>query len=343
MKQQSIFDYINVDGFSSTPKYMQLANCIHEAVVTGKINHNRILPSLHELTYHLEISRDTADKGYKYLRNLGILSSIPGKGHFITANNVVRQNKIFLLINELGNNKKVFYDAFTQVLKQPVAIDFYVYNNDFALFKKLLNERREGYTHYVILPHFTECGEKVHELINTLPKDRLILLDKPIPGLNGNYGAVYEDLKKGIYSALEQVLEPLSKYHTIKLALPKNGYYTTDMVKNFNAFCLQYAFERSTVTDIAAEDVKECEAYICLADEDLITLIEKIKTTKLKVGKDVGIISCHETPLKKYILNGITTISVDFEQMGIKAAKMILKGQMEQVELGCRINLRSSL
>jgi len=343
MKQQSIFDYINVDGFSSTPKYMQLANCIHEAVVTGKINHNRILPSLHELTYHLEISRDTADKGYKYLRSLGILASIPGKGHFITANNVVRQNKIFLLINELGNNKKVFYDAFTQVLKEPVAIDFYVYNNDFALFKKLLNEHREGYTHYVILPHFAECSEKVHELINTLPNDRLILLDKPVPGLKGNYGAVYEDLKKGIYLALEKVLEPLSKYHTIKLALPKNGCYTVDFVKNFNAFCLQYAFERSTVTNIAAEEVKEGEAYICLADEDLITLIAKIKTTRLKVGKDIGIISCHETPLKKYILNGITTISVDFEQMGVKAAKMILKGRMEQIELGCRINLRPSL
>src|SRR5476651_1587669 len=135
MKQHSIFDYINVDGFSSTPKYMQLANCIHEAVVAGKINENKILPSLHELTYHLEISRDTADRGYKYLRSLGILASIPGKGHFITAKNVVRQNKIFLLINGLGINKKVFYDAFTQILKEPVTIDFYVYNDDLRCLK----------------------------------------------------------------------------------------------------------------------------------------------------------------------------------------------------------------
>ncbi|WP_448698355.1 substrate-binding domain-containing protein [Mucilaginibacter sp. AW1-3] len=343
MKQQSIFDYINVDGFSSTPKYMQLANCIHEAVVTGKINQDRILPSLHELTYHLEISRDTADKGYKYLRSLGILASIPGKGHFITANNVVRQNKIFLLINELGNNKKVFYDAFNQVLKEPVTIDFYVYNNDFALFKKLLNGRREGYTHYVILPHFTEGGENVHELINTLPKDRLILLDKPISGVHGNYGAVYEDFKKGIYASLEKLLNPLSKYNTIKLVLPQNGCNAGDVVKNFNAFCLQYAFERSVVTHVIAEEIKEGEVYICLSDDDLITLIENVKATNLKVGRDIGIISCNETPLKKYIINGITTISIDFEQMGKRAANMILKGQMEQVELEYRINMRSSL
>jgi len=343
MKQQSIFDYISVDGFSSTPKYMQLANCIHEAVVTGKINRDRVLPSLHELTYHLEISRDTADKGYKHLRNLGILDSIPGKGHFITANNVLRQNKIFLLINELGNNKKVFYDAFTQVLKEPVTIDFYVYNGDFSLFKKLLNGRREGYTHYVILPQFIEGGENVYELIDALPKENLILLDKPVAGLKGNYGAVYEDFKKGIYTSLEKLIEPLSKYHTIKMVLPQNELYALDVITNFNAFCLQYAFERGTVNDLQVEDIGEGQVYICLADDDLITLIERIKTTGFKVGKDVGIISCNETPLKKYILSGITTISVDYERMGRQAATMILKRHMEQVQLEYQINLRSSL
>ncbi len=343
MKQQSIFDHINVDGFSSTPKYLQLANSIHDAVVTGKINQDKILPSLHELTYHLEISRDTAEKGYRYLRSLGILASIPGKGHFITAKNVVRQNKIFLLINEIGNNKKIFYEAFSQVLKEPFAIDFYVYNNDFTLFKKLLNGRREGYTHYVILPHFDEGGEKAHELINTLPKDKLILLDKPIAGVNGSYGAVFENFKNDIYTPLEKVLGLLSNYHTLKLVFPKNGQYLPALAKNFSQFCLQYAFERGIVIDIATEDINPGEVFICLADDDLICLIEKVKNTDLRVGTDIGIISCNETPLKKYILNGITTLSVDFEQMGIQAAQMILKDKMQQVELQCRVNLRSSL
>jgi len=108
-------------------------------------------------------------------------------------------------------------------------------------------------------------------------------------------------------------------------------------------FSLQYAFDRSIVDDIVTEEVKQGEVYICLGDDELITLIEKVKLTKFKVGEDIGIISCNETPLKKYILNGITTLSVDFEQMGIQAAKMILKERMEQVELECRVSLRSSL
>ena len=55
-------------------------------------------------------------------------------------------------------------------------------------------------------------------------------------------------------------------------------------------------------------------------DNDLITLKERIKNMKLRVGVDVGIISYNETPLKKYILNGITTISTNFEQMDLQAA-----------------------
>lgn len=343
MKQQSIFDYINVDGFSSTPKYLQLANSIQEAVYAGKIHKDKILPSLHELTYHLEISKDTADRGYKYLRKLGILSSIPGKGHYITATNVVRQHKIFLLINKLSTNKKVFYDTFTKALGENVTIDFYVYNNDFGLFKELLNTRRDGYTHYVILPHFAEGGETANQLINTIPKDKLILIDKNIKGIDGAYGGVFENFHKDIYNALEMALPKLSKYDTLKLVYGQNSYFPAEIADGFNLFCQQYAFERSIVKSAETEEIAKGQVFICLDENDLIRLIERVAKLNLKVGEDVGIISYNETPLKKYILDGITTISTDFEQMGLKAAEMILGDNMKHIELDCRLKLRSSL
>jgi DNA-binding transcriptional regulator YhcF (GntR family) len=343
MRQQNIFDHIYVDGFSSTPKYMQLANCIQEAVFSGKIHKDKILPSLHELTYHLEISKDTADRGYRYLRKLGILSSIPGKGHYITNGNFTQPHKIFLLINKLSTNKKTFYDAFSAALGDNVAIDFYVYNNDFGLFKKLLDSRKEGYSHYVILPHFAEGGETAYRLINSLPKDKLILLDKSLTGIESGYGSIIENFAKDIYSALEKALEPLSKYDTLKLVFPTNSYFPAEIKQGFNLFCQQYAFDRKIVNCIKDEEISKGQVFICLDDNDLIMLIERIKKMKLKVGADVGIISYNETPLKKYILNGITTISADFEQMGLKAAGMILNSNMQQIELECHINLRSSL
>ena len=48
-----------------------------------------------------------------------------------------------------------------------------------------------------------------------------------------------------------------------------------------------------------------------------------------------GIISYKETPLKKVVENGITTISTDFRAMGKIIAQMILEGKKEQIENKC--------
>ncbi|MFX6048627.1 hypothetical protein ABTE94_20035, partial [Acinetobacter baumannii] len=75
----------------------------------------------------------------------------------------------------------------------------------------------------------------------------------------------------------------------------------------------------------------------------LVILIEKILATKLKVGKHVGVISYNETPLKKIILNGITTISTDFQMMGEKTAELIMQQSTEHVRIPFYLTMRSSL
>ncbi len=91
------------------------------------------------------------------------------------------------------------------------------------------------------------------------------------------------------------------------------------------------------------EPIKEGEVYINLMENDLVILIEKILATKMKLGKQVGVISYNETPLKKIILNGITTISTDFQLMGQKAAELILENSKEHFEVPFEVTFRSSL
>jgi DNA-binding LacI/PurR family transcriptional regulator len=78
-------------------------------------------------------------------------------------------------------------------------------------------------------------------------------------------------------------------------------------------------------------------------EKDLVTLIELILERKLKVGKDVGVISYNEIPLKKIILNGITTVSTDFYLMGKEAARLILENSRSHVEVPFYLTLRDSL
>jgi len=336
------FENIQVDMYSSTPKYLQLAHSILNAIENGKIQKNILLPSLNELTYNLEISRETADKGYKYLQSMGVLDAIPGKGHFVTTTEVKQELKICLMINKISDEKRVFYDALVAELGMDIPIDFYIYNSDFLLFKKLLS-RKSDYSHYLIMPHFLENSEKATSLINSIDKDKLILLDKQLKGIKGKYGAVYENFKQDIYTALEKALAPLSKYHTLKLVFPEKSYFPEDIVQGFNLFCLQYAFERETIDSIADRSLSKGEVYICLTENSLIELLEKAEETDLKVGKDIGVISYNESPMKRIILDGITTISTDYKQMGTAAANMIKSGYRDSVELPFTLNLRPSL
>jgi len=343
MKQPLIFKHLFIDYYSATPKYLQLANCITKAITDGVLKENDVLPSINELSFEFEISRDTAEKGYKHLKKTGVLGSVPGKGYFVKNAELDHKLKIFLIFNKLSPHKKIIYDAFVASLGDMAAIDFYIYNNDFLLFKKLISQQKGDYSHYVIIPHFLEGGENVHEIVNTLPKDKLILMDKLLPGVTGNYAAVYENFETDIYNALVQANDKLSRYNTIKMIFPEYTYHPREILDGFYRYCQQYAFNYKVVHNVEEEPIRKGEVFINLMENDLVILIERILTTGLKVGKDVGVISYNETPLKKIILNGITTISTDFQMMGEKAAQMILNQSTEHIAMPFYLTLRASL
>lgn len=229
-----LFPHIIIDEYSSTPKYKQLVNAIYLAIEKGILQKDSPLPSINELSFKLELSRDTAEKGYRQLRKLGIIESVPGKGFFISNTAFSGRTKVCLLFNKLSVHKKIIYDSFSKTLGDKASIDFYVYNNDFTLFKKLLMNKKGDYSHYVIIPHFIDAFEPPEDIINMIDKDKLILLGKLIPKIDGQFAAVYEDFSKDIYQALSQALESLSKYHTLKIIFPENSYFPNDTRRIFS-------------------------------------------------------------------------------------------------------------
>lgn len=343
MASENLYNLIVIDEHAATPKYLQVINSIVKAIEDGKISTGYFMPSINDLSYELDISRDTCIRIYKELKKLNIITSFPGKGYFISDKQVSKRIKIFLLFNKLSTHKKIIYDSFVTALGASAAIDFYIYNNNFQLFKDLLNNRKNDYSYYVIIPHFTEGGEQAHELINELPKDKLIIMDKLLPGVEGQYGAVYENFEKDIYNALKEALPQLSKYHGINIIFPEYTYHPHEILTGFYNFCYDYAFTPKVISNIHKEEIKTGEVYINLMEDDLVTLIEKILLQHLKIGEEVGVISYNETAIKKIILNGITTISTDFKMIGEKAAELILHNATEHIEANFHLTLRCSL
>jgi DNA-binding transcriptional regulator YhcF (GntR family) len=343
MKKLTMIDLIRVDEYSATPKYLQIVNSVKREIENGHIRTGDNMPSINELSIELDIARDTVERGYKHLKNIGIIDSVPRRGHYIKNTEFLRTLKVFLLFNKLSTHKKTIYDSFVAALGEHAVIDFYIYNNDCLLFKKLLANKKDDYTHYVIIPHFIEGHEHALEIINAIPKEKLLLLDKIVPGVVGEYAAAYENFEIDIYNALSEALDHLAKYHTLKIIFPQNSYYPPEILKGFKNFCQDNAFSYKIICEVAKEPISEGEVYINVMEDDLVTLIQRILMLDLKIGEQVGIISYNETPIKKIILNGITTISTDFYQMGITAAELILSNSKEHIEVPFKLTLRPSL
>jgi len=335
---------LSIDEYSITPKYLQLSNAIIRAIESGDIVKDDMLPSINDLSFALDTSRNTIERVYKELKDKGIVSSVPGKGFFISNTDFQKPLKIFLLFNKLSAHKKIIYDAFVATIGELATIDFYIYNNDFYFFKKIIAESfNSDYAKYIIIPHFLDNETKAHEIINTIPKDKLILLDNLVPGVNGKFAAIYENFASDVYEALKKLIDKLTKYRNIKLIFPGKTYHSKEILKGFLNFCRQYAFDYEVVDSLAAETIQKDTVYISLTEDDLVELIKKIIASDLKVAKDVGVISYNETALKEIILDGITTISTDFKLMGSKTAEFALSNCHEHFAVPFNVTLRSSL
>ena len=95
----------------------------------------------------------------------------------------------------------------------------------------------------------------------------------------------------------------------------------------------------------APDHINENETYLVInsqLDSGLAALARRIKEQNLEVGKDVFIISYNEFDLNEVVLNGLTTISTDFKQMGHTAAMMILNRKSWKVHCDFKMTRRGT-
>lgn len=343
-----MLNQIVINDFSSTPKYLQIVNSIIEGVEHQDILPGDKLPSIYEMCAQFDIGKRTVERAYEYLKEKELIAGVKGKGYYINYNRIGRNQKVFLLFNKLSAHKKMVYDAFVERLgmdrtEAPVAIDFFIYNNDFSLFKSLLLSHIQGYTHYVIIAHFFDQNERATELINQLPKHKLILLDKLVDSVTGNYASVVQNFEKDLIQALLEALPLLRKYGTLNILFPGNSYHPKAILNGFYSFCYEHGFVAKVVHDVKELSIQPGHAYISLMEEDLVTLVKKAKDASFQIGQEVGILSYNETPLKEILLDGITVMSTDFAQMGRSAADLILTNTGAHIENPFQLIVRNSL
>ncbi|HMF72840.1 MAG TPA: substrate-binding domain-containing protein, partial [Flavitalea sp.] len=212
------------------------------------------------------------------------------------------------------------------------------------LFNDIISSSLGEYDYYLVMPHFYDHHEEAYDIMNKIPSDKLILLDKVLDAKFQQVAAVYQDFENDIIVALEAGLHQLKKYDTLIYADTPLTLKPVEIAKGFKRFCQQNHFAYQVIGEITTtHDVRSGQAYIVIDDIDLIHLIKSIQQKGFMVGKDIGIICYNETPLKEILLNGISTISTDHYQMGKAAAELILGQKTDRIKNQFTLISRASL
>lgn len=320
------------------PKYKQIIQSIEEGISKKTLRKGDKLPSLNKVKMELSVSRDTVLIAYNELKKRGIVYSVLGKGYYVKSSEMSFENRYFVLFDELNSFKEDLYSSLLKELGDKAEVDIYFHHFNRKIFKKLVNDSSGNYSKYVIMP--AKFQDAITDLSN-LPQEDVYILDQTHLSLK-NYSGIFQNFSKDMFQSLEKGLELLKKYKHLILIFP--GAKEPDgMVIGFNDFVNTYDFSHSIQTDFLNENIKLDTVYITPNDRHLVRLIEQSKHQKLNIGQDFGIISYNDTPLKKLVENGITTISTDFKAMGSILANMLLNNSKAQVENKCELILRNSL
>jgi hypothetical protein len=88
--------------------------------------------------------------------------------------------------------------------------------------------------------------------------------------------------------------------------------------------------------------VEENALYIIIKQTDVVEVIKRSKVDRLTVGRQFGIIGYNDNPFYEVIENGISAISIDWEEMGNLAADFVLTGKPISCYLPTKIIRRGS-
>ncbi len=319
------------------PKYKQVLSEIEKMILDGTLKKGAHLPSMSEIAYETGMSKETVKRALVNLRDRGYISSSPGKGYFVskTPDEIPHKLNILMILSSMDIFKQVLVDSFNNTLKNKAEVKIVFHNNDVEQLEYYIDQYCDKYDYYVVMPHFgidDQTQMRVAKILSRIPNRKFIMLDYCNRFMNGQFGAVCQNLFVDPEKGLSEAVEDLKKARRLNLVTLQSRYgvWTKSSIERFcekNEISLR-------LLDSFPEKLEKGEVFFLQTGKlsnALAEFDEIVKNNNMELGKDVGLISYNDVPLNAVVLGGLTTISTDFEKMGSLAAEMILCGKMDKI------------
>ena len=321
------------DGKST--KVQQLAEHIQDAIAANELKVGEKIPSINHFSRQFSVSRDTVFKALSDLRARGVIDAIHGKNYYVAS----QTRNILLLLDEYSPFKEVLHTMLVSRLPSTYKIDLWFHQYNEHLFNNIINESIGRYHKYLVMNY---DNEKFSDVLSKIDRKKLLLLDFGKFDKDG-YSYVCQDFDKGLYEALDSIKSDLSKYKKLIFVLNKTHKHPKSSKTAFGDFCLDNRFEFAILDEIPDKGViQEDFFYLVIKQEDVVKIIKQGHASGLKPGKNYGLLAYNENPFFEVTENGISSIGIDWQEMGKIAADFVLNNSTVQTYLPTVIKKRGS-
>ena len=326
---------LNIDESAGQTKIQQLVHSITEAISNGKLKVGEALPSVNQLSIESGFSRDTVFKAYRILKKRSIIESAPQKGYYVSSESF----KVFMLLDDFSAFKEQLYNSFRQNLPESYSVDLWFHHYNPEVFHQLIQNSLGRYSLYVVM---NIDNKSIDPILSKIDTNKLLILDMGNPGNNLNY--LLQDFNTAVVSCLTQGLPAIHKYNEfILIYSEKKTPHPIETVDAFRRFCQSNKIKHRVSDKFDEKQLKSGQLFLVIKDSELVEIIKTGLKQGFLLGKDFGVISYNNTPMKEIVEGGITVISTDFRKMGELAAEFVINKQKLQEILPTSLILRNSL
>ena len=327
----------NFTTSSFSPLYRQFMDYVKRGIKSGEFPKGKALPSIHGMMIRTGISRETIVKGYAELCREGVLMPHKGKGYFVKDSFITGRQSVMVFMDKMSQHQQDIIDGFMDEVGARADVTISLHYQNIQWFSRMLEESLGRYDWYVLFPHFPLDENSVWEaasLIGKIPPEKLIVLDHLPEGLSPASGAVFQSIEEDVPGALQSALEDVKKFRRLKyisLSVSLYGDLVADAITRFGQ---DYDVPAQVLRSIP-EKVETGDLYFVSGsrlDRRLSELLRAMSASGLTPGNDIGLICYNDFPLNEWIFGGLTTLSVDFREMGRLAGKMLLEGRFSQMQ-----------
>jgi len=260
-------------------------------------------------------------------------------GYYIVNEDTVQIAKVALLMYAFHPFQEVFYNTFRDALGEHVQVDVFFHHSNIEVFETILGNIKGQYGTYVIapIPH-----ERTKCLLADFPVNKILLVDR-YEVINDSFSHVTQEFAASTYAALNILVEKIKQYKEIILFFKPTSDYPIEVLQAFKRFVAEHKLNGKIEENYQSGNLKEGTVYFTIGDTDLWNILKDCKLKNWTLGKQIGVFSNNDGPVKEIICGGITTFSTDFRLMAKNAARFVLQRKPVQEIIQTRIIQRNSL